>query len=289
MKLGLMSILFLTLFLSPVYAYHQIELNPIQDAYVWSYHPDTNYNVETLIVGGDASPIWITYMMFNLSSLPDTSHIEYTLLNISCNETNLIYDLNQEFWIVTEMWNETNITWNNKPFLSEKLVEEYRHWMAGAPCHSLTIPWLGDGRIYGEYELKSYCNDMLKKEKLINLAINGSSPEKLTTWVVFNSKESSDPPVLYLEYSVCGDGVCEGIENQENCCLDCGCPSGYTCVNNECKYILFLTLSILTGTGIVLWSVKSLFSSPRTAKDWIAFLTALAVAITLYGVLVSMI
>lgn len=34
--------------------------------------------------------------------------------------------------------------------------------------------------------------------------------------------------------SVCGNMICEDGENYENCCLDCGCPSGKSCVSGEC-------------------------------------------------------
>jgi hypothetical protein len=39
----------------------------------------------------------------------------------------------------------------------------------------------------------------------------------------------------------CGDSKCDSKkENQENCCLDCGCVSGYTCnrEKNECQFLL---------------------------------------------------
>lgn len=32
----------------------------------------------------------------------------------------------------------------------------------------------------------------------------------------------------------CGNGICEGIETYSSCCLDCGCPTGYECENNQC-------------------------------------------------------
>jgi subtilisin family serine protease len=37
--------------------------------------------------------------------------------------------------------------------------------------------------------------------------------------------------------SICGNKVCEANETQENCCLDCGCPTGYECENNACVKI----------------------------------------------------
>jgi hypothetical protein len=33
----------------------------------------------------------------------------------------------------------------------------------------------------------------------------------------------------------CGNGYCGSGENQNNCCKDCGCPSGQSCVNNFCE------------------------------------------------------
>lgn len=44
---------------------------------------------------------------------------------------------------------------------------------------------------------------------------------------------------------ICGNKICEVGENQENCCIDCGCPFGFECKDNECKissffYFIFL-------------------------------------------------
>lgn len=32
----------------------------------------------------------------------------------------------------------------------------------------------------------------------------------------------------------CGDNICDGPETKSSCCQDCGCQSGYDCVDNEC-------------------------------------------------------
>lgn len=34
---------------------------------------------------------------------------------------------------------------------------------------------------------------------------------------------------------ICGDKICD---NNENCCIDCGCDSGYECVSNSCILVL---------------------------------------------------
>jgi len=36
--------------------------------------------------------------------------------------------------------------------------------------------------------------------------------------------------------TICSDGVCDLGEDSENCCIDCGCQTDYTCENNECVY-----------------------------------------------------
>ncbi len=33
----------------------------------------------------------------------------------------------------------------------------------------------------------------------------------------------------------CGNDDCEDDEDESNCCLDCGCKVGYSCVSNSCK------------------------------------------------------
>ena len=35
----------------------------------------------------------------------------------------------------------------------------------------------------------------------------------------------------------CGDNQCSGNENQENCCMDCGCPHKEKCEANACQPI----------------------------------------------------
>ena len=37
--------------------------------------------------------------------------------------------------------------------------------------------------------------------------------------------------------SFCGNSECEKDESSANCCIDCSCPSGYSCDNNACKKI----------------------------------------------------
>lgn len=49
------------------------------------------------------------------------------------------------------------------------------------------------------------------------------------------SRQQSSYPAGLPSTSKCGNGLCETGEDSSNCCLDCGCPSGYTCDMNSCK------------------------------------------------------
>lgn len=37
-----------------------------------------------------------------------------------------------------------------------------------------------------------------------------------------------------IEGGSCGNDVCDNDEDKSLCCTDCGCESGYSCVNNDC-------------------------------------------------------
>ena len=45
-----------------------------------------------------------------------------------------------------------------------------------------------------------------------------------------SEKEAASTPHVI----VCGDNVCEGGEDKDNCCKDCGCKYGYGCENDKC-------------------------------------------------------
>lgn len=62
---------------------------------------------------------------------------------------------------------------------------------------------------------------------------------------------------------ICGNKVCEDGETQENCCKDCGCPSGFNCIENKCVkttspliYIIPILIIIALVAVIILKSKK---------------------------------
>lgn len=50
---------------------------------------------------------------------------------------------------------------------------------------------------------------------------------------ICDSDETGNIKATESEDKICGDGECVGIEDGL-CCIDCGCPDNYECVNNEC-------------------------------------------------------
>ena len=47
--------------------------------------------------------------------------------------------------------------------------------------------------------------------------------------LISGTEETSKPKA-----TVCGDGECNGNEDSEKCCKDCGCKYGYGCDDNKC-------------------------------------------------------
>ncbi len=47
--------------------------------------------------------------------------------------------------------------------------------------------------------------------------------------------EPEPEPQPQQTVAVCGNGACESGESSVNCCDDCGCQTGYSCVSNSCE------------------------------------------------------
>jgi hypothetical protein len=61
--------------------------------------------------------------------------------------------------------------------------------------------------------------------------------------------------------TVCGNKICEVGETKENCCKDCGCPSGYTCIENKCikttSPLIYLIPVLIIATLVIIIILKS--------------------------------
>jgi len=112
--------------------------------------------------------------------------------------------------------------------------------------------------INGTYKLNDYCSNNSECSLTV-----GNLSERTYSWHIMcfdelnNSANSTTREFTLEEYtsggnngggggggggsSVCGNGDCEIDESFSNCCKDCGCPTGQTCVDNIC------TTTQLTG------------------------------------------
>jgi len=79
---------------------------------------------------------------------------------------------------------------------------------------------------------------------------------------VFFKTPEKDPDCV-KERSICGNRICETGETQENCCKDCGCPSGYNCIENKCVktsspliYLIFALILAILVAMVILQSKK---------------------------------
>jgi hypothetical protein len=66
-----------------------------------------------------------------------------------------------------------------------------------------------------------------------------------------------------VQKPICGNKICETGETQENCCKDCGCPSGYNCIENKCAktsspliYLIFALILAILVAIVILQSKK---------------------------------
>jgi len=50
-----------------------------------------------------------------------------------------------------------------------------------------------------------------------------------------NTEDSSEGSWFSSIFAKCGNDDCETTEDSDNCCLDCGCPSGYSCDGTSCQ------------------------------------------------------
>ena len=126
-----------------------VTLDPIGDAYVWEMYPNINYGSENNLYigrdpGGEGNNILIQW---DLSSLP--SCIEVTSADIQLYQWST-YSCNPGAYVkrILESWNESSLTWANKPNTSSSYGTQYFNSSGGwrnIPVTGLVQDWL----IYG--------------------------------------------------------------------------------------------------------------------------------------------
>ena len=67
--------------------------------------------------------------------------------------------------------------------------------------------------------------------------------------------------------SVCGNKICEFGETQDSCCKDCGCPSGFHCIENKCVKISSPIIYFVIIFVVILLAITIIIKTKHTTKD----------------------
>jgi len=113
-----------------------VTLSPIADSYVNQSSPDANYGGDTRVRIKCDDYYLIAYIMFDLSSLPPDANIIDAKLWLTLRAIGGYGD-----WGVTigahysldDSWNETDITWNNKPSFAPEPTDTEGFWFVFLP------------------------------------------------------------------------------------------------------------------------------------------------------------
>ncbi|MGD8620219.1 MAG: DNRLRE domain-containing protein [Gammaproteobacteria bacterium] len=99
-----------------------VTLTPVDDTFVYSATPTTNYGSEPglasgEVVSGNSLHIWTTFLKFDLSSIPDNLTITGATLHMyQINGAGLIRTTGTNAtYVADDSWTEGTTTWNSQP------------------------------------------------------------------------------------------------------------------------------------------------------------------------------
>jgi len=172
-----------------------------EDAWVAPLSPDTNYgNDAKLAIQYLENPSypydeweWESYIKFDLSSIAGIT-IESVTLELYCFQEsgNTLPQLRQ----VTSSWNESTLTYNNKP---TRHTRDLAHW------DNVSVGWLetNDSVPFGDYDLGRVVQEWVDGTS-VNYGIMLFTDDTLYDYAYFGSSEYYDDaqrPVLIVNYN----------------------------------------------------------------------------------------
>jgi hypothetical protein len=277
MKKIIIIFLFLCLSFSNVNALYNANFTPVADAMVVWDDP-SNYGNDTIKISVAYDGRWSnkeSFFKFNMS-LPDGAMVTnanftdcFDFITVSPNhggEWIVSYEIEQDWDENTiNYYNKPNygyrVGWNDFPYGNGQVIN--RTW----DLTSLAQKHQEDGYInfvvtpypYLDNVFLGYSTGNSKEKPAGNVFWNGNNwqcyynPYQYCQCIV----SGYFPPIMSVDYSICDDSICEGVENQTNCCNDCGCQQPFLCENNRCIRPLEYTLrDIGQGTGNLLLNMS---------------------------------
>jgi len=200
------SLILLTIVLFCTAVFGQI--TPIGDSYTNTANSTTNYGAKTLLNVDGATQI--TYIQFNLASIPSTASVSQAALKLYVNTVVQAGSFNVDY--VNDAWNESTIDASNAPVLGANIASDVAITSA-------------DKNQYILINVTSAVQAWLKGSEANNgiaLVANGSFNG------TFDSKENtttSHPPELDLAFAG-GDGTITGVTTASGSGLTGGGKSG---------------------------------------------------------------
>jgi hypothetical protein len=105
------------------------------DTWVGEAQPDLNHGIDPIMLVG---PQERSYLMFNLSDIPQGSTVISALLEV-CRTNSSGPDTTHELRPATSAWTEDGITWNTQPALSSTTTPYVIAAPSSAGCVSLSV------------------------------------------------------------------------------------------------------------------------------------------------------
>ncbi len=144
-----------------VYVVNQLNLEPVADAYVrGGTNANSNFGTATeLWVKNDPQEVFtrVTYLKFDLSNYSNPADLGKLRMSIISGNTATPTIQRQLYYVPTDTWTETGITWNNRPATTTLLATQQGR-------NSGTVEW----------DILNQINAEIAGDKVLTLAIVGS-------------------------------------------------------------------------------------------------------------------
>jgi len=205
--------------------------------------------------------LWYVYLQFNLTGLiPDnaiflSANLTVRHCSFSAKSGTLFF-----YEVLNHSWDETTMTWNSgQPDTNSTYFKSIPY--------SYTVP------SNSTYNLTDFIEEEYEEDGMVDMKL---WLEQFGNQWIASSENGCLQPELNIRYRniTCGDDICdtEYGESQENCCQDCGCPSGLACVNNKCVVggmARFWLINIF-GTGFTMLLIVFIYNQfmIRERMDW---------------------
>lgn len=276
-------------------------LLPVVDARLVEFvlqTPNTHILADTMTYENDPNSNFGSYTNVNVGGLSDWEYYTWLKVNASIGNFDKVHNASFCLWVygqsgpqarVVNLYKSDNITW----------TESYPTWNnQGSIGYNSTVIDTVTSSDINHWNCWNVTK-IVEPNKVVTFRLEEVSEYARSEnyWSKEYTTNTTRRPKLIVFATVeCGDGIChtEYEETQENCCQDCGCPSGLECIG-ECKVggtfrTLFPFFVIFTVLAFVYFSANKLLSIefPEYRKEF-GVEANVYLTFTVVGVLITII